>query len=52
VLLGDPEGVLLMQRHGVDYMRLRYRGATGYDLAQRLGNAQVLKALGAQKSEL
>lgn len=52
VLLGDSEGVRLMQRHGVDYMRLRYRGATGYDLAQRLGNAQVLKVLGAQKSEL
>lgn len=38
-------GVALMQRHGVNYARLRYQGMTGLEIARRMGNPQLVKAL-------
>lgn len=38
-------GVALMQRNGVNYARLRYQGMSGLELARRLGNPQLVKAV-------
>jgi len=45
VLMQDVEGVTLLRRAGVDYSRVRFRGATATDFARSVGNAQLLRAL-------
>lgn len=45
VLDGDVPAVRLMRKHGVDYSKLRYRGATALDFAKQQGNEAMLSAL-------
>jgi len=52
VLSADIDGVRLMRQSGVDYSKLRYRGATALEIAKRLGNSALLNALGAKETDL
>ena len=45
VLNADVAGIALMQKSGVDYAKLRFRGATALDWARQQGDEQVLNAL-------
>ena len=45
VLGRNLEAIRLMQRAGVNYSTLRYRGATALDYARRLGGKELLDAL-------
>jgi hypothetical protein len=45
VLTGDLAGIALMQRSGINYSQLRYRGSTAIDWARQQGDENVLKAL-------
>lgn len=44
-MTGDLEGVRTMQRAGVDYFKLRFRGTTAVDEARRSGDSKLLDAL-------
>ena len=46
VMEGDLQAIRIMQQYGVDYSKLRYRGATAFDFAKQSGNSALLKALG------
>jgi len=52
VISADADGVRLMRRHGVNYSTLRYRGATAFDVAKRLGDKRLLDALGKEDAAL
>jgi predicted negative regulator of RcsB-dependent stress response len=52
VLSADINGVRLMRQSGVDYSKLRYRGATALEIAKRLGNSALLDAIGAKETDL
>jgi tetratricopeptide (TPR) repeat protein len=52
VLSNDIEGVLLMQKAGVDYRKLRFRGATAFDHAKEMGDEKLLRALGVKSGNL
>ena len=41
----DAEGIYLMQKVGVNYSTLTYRGMTAVDLARRNGNMRLLESL-------
>jgi tetratricopeptide (TPR) repeat protein len=52
VLDGNLAAINVMQRAGVDYSKLRYRGTTALDFAQQAGDDDLLKALAPKGSEL
>lgn len=52
VLSRDLEAIRLMQRHGVDYTQLRYRGMTAVDHARSIGDAKLLQALDPRSGRL
>jgi tetratricopeptide (TPR) repeat protein len=52
VVNADAEGVRIMRQHGANYSTLRFRGATAFDLAKRMGGGAVLEALGANEADL
>lgn len=52
VLAGDLAGVALMQRLGVVYTQLRYRGTTAVDFARHKGDKQLLRALSTASRRL
>ena len=41
----DRAGALDAQRHGVDYSKLKYQGATAFDYAKQLGQQDLLRVL-------
>ena len=45
VLAGSVDGVRSLKQAGVDYSKLKYRGATAADLAKASGNTQLLEVL-------
>ena len=45
VLDGDRTAIGVLQRAGVDYSKLRYRGSSALDLARQTGNDDLLDAL-------
>lgn len=45
VVSGDPAGVELMQRAGVDYSQLRFRGTTALQMAREQGDERVLRVM-------
>lgn len=52
VLIADINGVRLLRKSGVDYSKLKYRGATALQIAKGLGNSALLEALGAKETDL
>ncbi|HLJ37222.1 MAG TPA: hypothetical protein VKT54_02315, partial [Steroidobacteraceae bacterium] len=46
VMEGNLDEIRLMQHSGVDYSRLRFRGATALDYAKQSGNKELLNVLG------
>jgi hypothetical protein len=46
VISGDVAGVRAMRQVGVNYNKIRYRGATAIEVAKRLGDSPLLEALG------
>jgi tetratricopeptide (TPR) repeat protein len=52
VTAGNIEGIRLMREFGVDYSKLRYRGATAFDFAKQMGNSAMLEALGHASTTL
>ena len=46
------EVVRMMQKYGVDYSKLRFRGATALDFAKQSGNSALLDALTGKESVL
>ncbi len=51
-LSGDAAGVRVMRKLGVNYSKLRYRGATALDFAKQQGNQALLAALGSGQTTL
>ena len=45
VLSGDLAAIQLLQRAGVDYSQLRFRGASALDFARQKGDEQLLRVL-------
>jgi tetratricopeptide (TPR) repeat protein len=45
VINRDVEGIRLMQRSGVDFVKLRYQGATAVDHARKEGDVKLLQLL-------
>jgi tetratricopeptide (TPR) repeat protein len=45
VMAGSVDGVRLLKQAGVDYSKLRYRGATAADVAKASGDRELLEAL-------
>ncbi|HUO67340.1 MAG TPA: hypothetical protein VMV37_07380, partial [Gammaproteobacteria bacterium] len=45
VLDGNRTAIGVLQRAGVDYSKLRYRGSNALDLARQAGNEELLDAL-------
>jgi tetratricopeptide (TPR) repeat protein len=52
VIEGNVDAIRLMRRFGVDYSKLRFRGATAFDVAKQSGNKALLDALGQSTSVL
>jgi ankyrin repeat protein len=52
VLSKDVDGIRLMQKAGVDYRKLRYRGATAFDHARETGDEKLLRALDPKSGNL
>jgi hypothetical protein len=53
VIDGNLPAIALLRRAGVDYSKLRYRGATAVDLVKETGDTTLLKALvGTESSTL
>jgi tetratricopeptide (TPR) repeat protein len=52
VLAGNIPGIRLMQQFGVDYSKLRYRGATALDYAKQSGNNALLGILNSKGTQL
>ncbi len=45
VMNGNVEAIRVLQRAGVDYSKLRYRGATAIDYAKQTGDEELLNVL-------
>jgi tetratricopeptide (TPR) repeat protein len=52
VLNADVDGVRLMQQNGVDYSKLKYRGATALQIAKGIGNPALIDILGEKGAQL
>ena len=52
VLDADVDAVRLMRRSGVNYSKLKFRGATALDIAKRMGNPALLDAIGGKETDL
>jgi tetratricopeptide (TPR) repeat protein len=52
VMEGNIEAIRMMQQFGVDYSKLRYRGATASDLAKQSGNSALIAVLAQNQSAL
>lgn len=52
VLVQDIEGVQLMRRAGVDYARVRFQGLSPAEIARRLDNAALARALDPKAGSL
>jgi len=52
VLSGDIEGVRLMRRSGVNYSKLKYRGATALEIAKGIGKPALIDAVGDKETDL
>jgi len=52
VMEGNIDAVRLLQRSGVDYSKLRFRGVTAVDIAKQLGNRKLLEVLTGHGTEL
>jgi tetratricopeptide (TPR) repeat protein len=52
VASGDVAGVDLMQRAGVDYTQLRFRGMSALDVARQKGDQRLLRALESRSRRL
>lgn len=52
VLTRDLEGIRLMQRAGVDYAKLRFRGSTAIDHARERGDEKLLQLLDPRAGRL
>lgn len=50
VVDGNLAAIALLRRAGVDYSKLRYRGATAIDWANEVGDEALLEALGSTES--
>ena len=45
VMSGNVEAIRLMQQYGADYRKLRYQGATAFDVAKGSGDNKLLEVL-------
>jgi tetratricopeptide (TPR) repeat protein len=52
VFSGDAAGVRVLRGLGVNYSKVRYRGATALDIAKQQGNEGMLSALGGDNTTL
>ena len=52
IMDANVEEIRLMQRAGVDYSKLRFRGATALDFAKQSGNKQLIDLLGRKGETL
>jgi ankyrin repeat protein len=52
VMEGNIEAVRVLRELGVDYSKLRFHGATAFDIAKTTGNAVLLHALGPESDAL
>jgi tetratricopeptide (TPR) repeat protein len=52
VLARSEAGVRLMQKAGVDYKTLRYRGVTALEYARQTGDSTLVRALGSKPEKL
>jgi len=52
VLNGDIDIVRMMRKSGVNYSKLRFRGATALEIARGMGNPALLDALGGKETDL
>jgi tetratricopeptide (TPR) repeat protein len=52
VLDGNVHAIRIMQRAGVDYSKLRYRGVTALDIAKQIGDTDLLAALKSEERTL
>jgi tetratricopeptide (TPR) repeat protein len=52
VFSGDAAGVRVLRSLGVNYSKLKYRGATALDIAKQQGNQALLSALGGGETAL
>lgn len=50
VMEGRLDAVQLLRRFGTDYKKIRFQGATAYDIARQSGNPALVDALAADKS--
>lgn len=44
----DVEAIKILQKHGVDYSKLRYKGATALDHAKQIGDKRLIEALSSR----
>lgn len=49
VIGGDIEGVRLLQRYGVDFEKMRFRGMTALDYAKQTGNRTLVEVLESKR---
>jgi tetratricopeptide (TPR) repeat protein len=52
VMEGNIDGIRLLRQFGVDYSKVRFRGATALDYAKQTGNQDLLHALTDRSTEL
>ncbi|MFO1401322.1 MAG: hypothetical protein U1F30_08950 [Steroidobacteraceae bacterium] len=52
VMSQDVAGIRLMKRSGVNYSKLRFRGATALEIAKGMGDARTIEVLGETGTEL
>jgi hypothetical protein len=52
VLNADIDTVRMMRKSGVNYSKLRFRGATALEIARGMGNPALLDALGGKETDL
>jgi tetratricopeptide (TPR) repeat protein len=52
VIQANIEAIRLMREFGVDYSKLRYRGATALDFAKQSGNHALMDAVGRSETTL
>jgi ankyrin repeat protein len=53
IIDGNLPAIALLRRAGVDYSKLRYRGATAIEVAEEMGDTDLLRALvGTESSTL
>lgn len=49
ILSGDVDGTRLMQRHGIDYSKLRYQGVSALEVARNLGETSLVEILSSTR---